>query len=155
MRAQRLSDRIRGLAGDDRGSMAIETAFVAPVLVLLAVAGADTSLMISRQHELQAGVNEAEAIALAANAGASTDTTTLKSILMESLGLSSSQVTVTKQYRCNADAALVSTPQSCSSDAVVSTYVKVKLVESREPIWKRVGVGGTWTFNVERTVQLS
>ena len=130
-------------------------AFVAPVLILLALGGADVSRMISRQHELQAGVGQAEAIALASSSGVSTDVNGLKTILMQSLKLSSSQVSVTKQYLCNSDSTLVSSEKDCGSDAVVSTYVKIRLEDSRDPLWKRIGVGGTWTFDVERTVQLS
>lgn len=146
---------LSGLAGDEGGSMTIEMAILAPILVLLALGSVDISRMISRQHELQAGITEAEAIALAANAGASTDTAGLKSVLMQSLSLSSSQVDVDKQYRCNADTSLVASANSCSANAIVSTYVKITLRDSYSPFWQRMGAVGTWNYNIVRTVQLS
>lgn len=145
----------RSLAGDKGGSMTIEMAILAPILVLLALGSVDISRMISRQHELQAGVAEAEAIALAANAGASSDTAGLKSVLMQSLNLSSSQVDVDKQYRCNADQTLVSSANNCAANAVVSTYVKITLRDTYNPFWQRIGAVGTWNYSIVRTVQLS
>lgn len=144
---------LRNLVGDERGSMVVEMAILAPILVLLALGSVDISRMISRQHELQAGVAEAEAIALVAKTGV--DTTSLKSVLMQSLNLSTSQVDVDKQYRCNADTSLVSSATSCSTNAVVSTYVKITLRDSYSPFWQRIGAVGTWNYNIVRMVQLS
>src|SRR5205809_105857 len=107
MMVRRLAAALRAFRRCARASAAIETAFVAPVLVTLALGGYETSRIVSRQHELQTGAAEAEGIALAANQGASTDTTTLKTILMNSLSLSTSQVTVTKLYRCGTSTSLV------------------------------------------------
>ena len=50
------------LRRDARGSVAIETAIVAPVLVLLALGTFDVSQMVSRQDDLQSAAAEAEAI---------------------------------------------------------------------------------------------
>lgn len=155
MRVRQSMGLFRRLVRDRHGAMAIETAIIAPVLILLALGSADASRMISRQNELQSGVAQAEAIALAANAGASTDVDTLKSVLMQSLNLPSSQVSVVKQYRCNANQTVVSTANSCSSSDVVSTYLKITLTDRYDPIWQRVSGIGTWNFNVVRTVQLS
>ena len=111
--------------------------------------------MISRQNELQAGVAQAEQIALAANAGAATDTNALKTLLMQSLNLSSSNVSVVKQYRCNASATLVSSTDSCGSTDVISTYVQITLKDSYSPTWRKIVPVGTWNYNVVRMVQLS
>ncbi|WP_333605456.1 TadE/TadG family type IV pilus assembly protein [Novosphingobium sp.] len=151
----RLRARCRRLAADNRGAALIEAAVIAPVLVLLAIGGFEVSRMVSRQSELQSGASDAEAIALAANAGAATDTTTLKSILMSKLSLSSDQVDVTKRYRCDAATTLVNSADSCSGGAVVSTYVEIQLRDTFTPIWSRIGVAGTLNYNVDRLVQLS
>jgi Flp pilus assembly protein TadG len=150
-----IMNRLPSLVRDNSGSMAIEMAFTAPLLILLALGSADVSRMISRQNELQAGVAQAEQVALAANAGAATDTNTLKTLLMQSLNLSSNNVNVVKQFRCNADTALVSTTTSCSSSDVVSTYVQITLQDSYSPIWRKIVPVGAWNYNVVRTVQLS
>lgn len=149
---------LRHLAGNRRGSMAIETAIVAPVLVLLALGSFEISRMVARQHELQSGIAEAEAVALAANMGATTNTTALKAMLMSSLHLSADQVTVTMMFRCNDDATLstASTVTACNgSNDVLSTYVRVNLKTSFKPIWTKLGVGSRLSYNVTRQVQLS
>lgn len=135
--------------------MAIETAVVAPIVILLALGSADMSKIVSRQQELQSAMGQVEGIALASNSGATTDTVALKTMLMQSLSLPSSGVTVDKLYRCNANTTLVTAATSCSSSDVVSTYIKVTLSDSYTPIWQRVSKIGTWNFNVQRTVQLS
>lgn len=155
MRSSPFATGTRRLARDERGSMAIEMAIVAPILILLAFGTMDVSRMISRQQELQAGVAEAEGIALAANSGASTDIDTLKSVLMQSLHLPANQVSIVKQFRCNTDQTLVSSANSCSSNAVVSTYLKITLTDSYDPLWRNITPFGTWNYRVERTVQLS
>lgn len=146
---------LRALARSRRGSMAIETAIVAPVLALLAVGIFDVSRMVARQSELQNGAAEAEAIALAAGAGAQTDIQTLASILQDSLSLAENEVAVDKLYRCNADATLVESASLCGEDDVVSTYVRLDLRDTFTPIWTRMGATGAVQYRVERTVQLS
>ncbi|MBV1689358.1 pilus assembly protein [Novosphingobium sp. G106] len=135
--------------------MAIETALVAPMVILLALSSADFSKIISRQQELQSAMGQVEGIALASNSGATTDTATLKTLLMQSLSLPSSNVVVEKLYRCGTNATLVADSTSCSSSDVVSSYIKVTLLDSYNPIWQRVSKIGTWNFSVQRTVQLS
>lgn len=157
------------LGSDNRGSMVIETAIVAPVLVLMSIGGFEVSAMVARQHELQSGIAEAEAVALAANLGAETDTVKLQSMIEESLDLDQGQVTVTKVYRCDAGRELVSAASSCenyfgSSDSnsgggndaeTVSEYVKLQVTDTYTPIWAHIGIGGKVTYKVDRMVQLS
>jgi Flp pilus assembly protein TadG len=151
----RLRSLLRSFRHCARGSVVIETAFVAPVLITMALGGYEVSRIVSRQHELQTGAAEAEAIALAANQGASTDTTTLKSILMGSLSLQSSQVTVDKLYRCGTSSTLQVSSSGCGTGQVVSSYVRLTLTDSYTPAWTRFGVGSTLNFSVVRMVQLS
>ena len=53
---------------DRRGTMAIETTIVAPVLALMAIGSFEVGSMVSRQQELQSAASEAESIILAASA---------------------------------------------------------------------------------------
>lgn len=147
--------RLGALLGDVRGSAAIETAIVAPVLVLMAIGSFEASRMVARQQELQTAASETEAIALAANAGATTNTTTLESILRTSLDLSDEDVTIIRQYRCDADTVLVSSPSTCGVDAVISSYIKLTITDSYEPIWTRLGIATAVDYSVVRLVQLS
>ncbi len=162
--------QVRRLCGDTRGSMVIETAFVAPMLILMSIGSFEVSRLVSRQHELQSGASEAEAIALAANMGAHTNTVALEAMLEESLGLEDNQVSVTKLYRCNTSEELFYTDDYCAndnngqgadaehgndSDPFVSSYIRLRLTDSISPIWSKIGVGGDLQYDVERLVQLS
>lgn len=138
-----------------KAAVVIETAFVTPVLITLALGGYEASRIVSRQHELQTGAAEAEAIVLAANQGATTNTTTLKTILENSLGLQSNQITVGKLYRCGTNNTLAVDTSNCGTGQDVSTYVRLRLTDTYTPAWTQFGMGSTLTFNVVRTVQLS
>lgn len=145
---------LRRFARSESGAMAIETALVAPMVILLALSSADFSKIVSRQQELQSAMGQVEGIALA-NAAVSADPATLKTMLMQSLSLPSNNVTVEKLYRCGGNTTLVSATTSCSSNDVVSGYIRITLTDTYDPIWQRVSKIGTWNFNVQRTVQLS
>ena len=152
----RTLSRLRRLVADTRGNMALETAIVAPVLVLLSLGSFEVSRMVARQHELQSGIGEAEAIALAANMGAQTNTTSLKAILKDSLQLDDNQITVTKVYRCNASDEVKSSSEGCDgSNDVLSTYVRVQLNDTYTPIWSHLGFRANFNYRLTRTVQLS
>lgn len=144
------------LAADRAGSVVIETAIVAPVLVLLGLGTYDTSRIIARQSELQAGSTDVEGIVLAvAGTGAGTSTSTIKAVLKNSLSLNDSQVTVVKKYRCNDDSALLSNHDDCDEHDVISTYVQVTLTDTYTPTWTRFGVGAPFNYQLVRTVQVS
>ncbi len=145
----------RKLLRSSKGSMAIETAIVAPVLVLLALGTFEVGTIVSRQHELQTAASEGEVIAMAAARGASTEISTIKSIIRESVGLSDSQIAISRFYRCNANTSTVTDPDSCGEDDIVSSYIKLDLTDTYTPVWTEFGVGGPINFDVERTVQLS
>ena len=155
--AKWLAGSLRRIAGDHAGSMAIETALVAPVLVMMSVGSFEVSRMVSRQQELQNGVEEAQAIALAANMGAETNTQQLATILKDSLSLTTSQVTVTKMYRCNHSTTVSTTvPSGCDDDSdKLSTYVKIQLHDTFTPIWSKIGVKRAVNYNVTRMVELT
>jgi Flp pilus assembly protein TadG len=134
---------------DARGSMAIETAFVAPVLVLLSLGGFQASQVIARQTELQTAVAEAAEIALAAP---STSLTTLRDIIKTSTGITNnSQVLVTNEYRCGTTATRVAT-NTCGSGLAVTTYDKIAVTSSYVPKWAKFGVDSTVNYTVTRWV---
>ena len=144
------------LAGDRTGSVVIETAIVAPVLILLGLGTYDTSRIIARQSELQAGSTDVEGIVLAvAGTSGGTNVSTIKSVLKNSLSLNDSQVTVAKIYRCNTDTALVTDNTTCASNDVISTYVQVTLTDTYTPTWTRYGIGSPFNYRLVRTVQVS
>jgi Flp pilus assembly protein TadG len=146
---------LRCLPQDKRGVTVIETAIIAPVLLCLALGGYDVSSMIARQHELQNGAGDAEQIVLAAASGTATDTTTIKSVLANTLGIpnDSSHISVDKLYRCGTATTLVTS--TCSSGSYESTYIQVTFHDSYTPIWAKFGIGNPVNYDVQRLVQVS
>lgn len=152
----RLRPLLAWLFHDRSGSVVIETAIVAPVLILLGLGTYDTSRIIARQSELQAGSTDVEGIVLAvAGTSAGTNVSTIKSVLKNSLSLNDSQVAVVKMYRCNTDATLISDSSNCGSTDVISTYVQVTLTDTYTPTWTRYGIGSPFNYRLVRTVQVS
>lgn len=163
-----LASRLRD---ETRGAIVIETALIAPLLVLMTIGTFEVSQMVSRQHELQGGAADATAVALAANQGAQTDVEELAELLRKSLNLNENQVTVTKVFRCDASDGFVATASECvasnsgntDNNGVAnglalkrtSSYVKIELRDTFEPSWCKLGVGKPFTFKVDRMVQLS
>lgn len=151
----RLTHRLGLLASDTAGAVIVETAFVAPVLVLLGLGTYDTSRIIARQAELQAGSTDVEGIVLAVSSGTATNVSTIKSVLMSSLSLTSDKVTVVKMYRCTSDTTLVASRSSCSDSDVVSTYVQATLTDTYTPMWTKFGIGSPMNYSLTKTVQVS
>lgn len=149
-----LADRIRQVLRNQCGAMAIETAFILPILIVMSLGGFETSRIISRQFELQSVAGEAEVIALAAASGATTDVTKLKNILKASADLEDDQISITRFYRCNANTNTVASAESCNEDDVVTDYIRLRISDSYTPIWTDFGVGKTVDMEVERTVLL-
>lgn len=146
---------IKALRADLAGSMTIELAAVAPVLVLMSIGTFEISSMVSRQQELQSAASEAETIALAAaQSGATTPLTTIEEIIETSMNLNEDQVTIDRFYRCDADEVLVTDKAACTTDSVVTSYMKLDLSDRYEPIWTRFGVGTAFDYDVERMIQL-
>jgi Flp pilus assembly protein TadG len=150
---------LRNALRDSAGSMAVETAIVAPVLATLALGAFDASRMLSRQQQLQSAANEASEIVLAAATGTGVSNTSLESIIESSLGLTASQLTVAPRYRCSDATALVTsvpTPASgCPASSPVYTYVQLTLTETYTPVWTQFGIGTPYNYNIVRTVQIS
>jgi Flp pilus assembly protein TadG len=152
---------LKRLAHDCGGSMAIETAAVAPILILLSIGTFEVARMVSRQQELQSAASEGETIALAASqAGQATGITTVRDIIAQSVSLNSDQVHVARYYRCDANATIFSAADdasaraTCGTDSVITSYLKLELTDRYSPIWTRLGIGSAFDYDVQRMVQL-
>lgn len=142
----------RSLLRDARGSMAIETAFVVPILVMLSVGAFEASSMIARQTELQTAADEAAQIALVSPPNEAAEQTKLVEVIQASTGLTTQQVSVARKYRCSTDEALVDDATTCDEDEPVTGYVQIDMTDSYEPIWTEIGIGSGIDYNVTRTV---
>lgn len=149
MRSRNLLTR---LSGDSQGAMLIETAIVAPVLILLALGAFQISSIVARQTELQNAAAEAAAIALAAAPDTPEKRTTVEQVIEASSGLAAAQVTVSPAYRCDRLPAYYDTADACASAQVVSSFVKITLTDTYTPTWTHFGVGGPIEYNVTRYV---
>lgn len=147
-----------GLPRDARGTITIETAIVAPVLVLMGLGCFDVSQMVSRQSDLQSAAAEAEAIVQASVPTDAAARTRVQEVLAASIDPDDSNPndseTVTEIYRCGTGAYVAEQP-TCGTGEKMSTYIKIVLTNSYTPTWTSFGVGGTIDYNVVRMVQIS
>ncbi|WP_324474829.1 TadE/TadG family type IV pilus assembly protein [Novosphingobium sp.] len=132
--------------------MVIETAIVAPVLVLLSLGAFQVSTIIARQSELQSAAAEAAAIALAAAPDTFARRVTVKGVIQASTGLAADKVIVSEVFRCDSQTGYVSNANSCNSGNVRSRFIRVQLLDTYTPTWTRFGVGSAINFNEVRNV---
>ena len=144
---------LRRLAGQTSGTMAIETAIIAPVLIVMSVGGFEVSSMVARQSELQSAAAEAASIVRAVIPEEASQRTTIDDVVEASTGLSDEHVSVVEIYRCGTATAYVTT-NTCASGDTVSKYIRVTIQDTYTPTWTQFGVGGPVDYNVVRTVQI-
>jgi Flp pilus assembly protein TadG len=147
--------RLASLLQDNAGSMAIETAIVAPVLAILALGGFEASRIVARQTELQMAAGQAAEIARAAKPDTAAKRATVKGVVEASADLTASHVTLEPIYRCGTTDAYVTDQTSCAPGDAVSSYIRLTLTDSYTPGWVEYGVGGPIDYSVTRTVFLS
>lgn len=155
MRPAALFVRLR----DERGSMAIETALIAPLLALMALGVFEASSIVSREQQLQSAANEASEIILAAAAGTGIGNVDLELIIETSLDLDSTALTITDRYRCGTGTTLSSTLPSpstgCAASEQIYSYVQLTLTDTYTPMWTKFGIASPVQYNIVRTVQVS
>jgi phage tail sheath gpL-like len=149
----RLRTLARRLARNGDGSMAIETAVVAPVLVMLAIGGFEVSTIVARQTELQSAAAESAAIVRAAIPETQSEFKTIKDVITASTGLANNQVDVSVVYRCGTNSDYVLTKDVCLSTTAYE-FVRVRMTDSYSPLWTEFGLGTALSFQIERTVQI-
>lgn len=153
-----LRTTISTLLSDRQGSMAVETAIVAPVLATLSLGAFDTSRILIRQQQLQSAANEASEVVLAAAAGSGVSSAALEAIIESSLSLEPDQLTIVPRFRCDDSPTLVNTrpaPPSCAASKPIASYIQLTLTETYTPIWTQFGIGQPVDYNIVRTVQVS
>lgn len=141
------------LLRDSRGAMLIETAFIAPVLILMSLGAFQVSQVIARQTELQSAAAEAAGIALAAAPDTAAERTTVKNIIVASTGLAAEKVTISEKFRCGTDTTYVDSASLCVG-VKVANYVLIQIDDTYTPVWAQWGFGSALTFNVDRYVMV-
>jgi hypothetical protein len=152
MPARRLMSR---LAACEKGAMLIETALVAPVLIMLAIGAFEASAMVARQSELQSAAGQAAEIALAVNPDTQAERDEIKAQIMESTGLGEARVKVIPMYRCGTGNLVAGpTPPTCSEESL-NTFIAIDLTAEYQPVWTSWGIGQSFEYHVARSVQIS
>jgi len=151
-----MTDLVR-LLRDQRGTMVIETAIVAPVLIVLSIGGFEVSAMVARQSELQSAAAEAVAIVMAATPDTQTEIDQIEAVVEESSGIPEDDVAFVMKYRCGTTDSLTETlpaPSDCAEDTV-STFIVITMTDTYEPVWTHYGISEPVEYNVVRSVQIS
>ena len=76
---------------NETGSVAIETAFVVPILATMVLGGLEVSNIVSRQAELQTSAAEAAAVIVARPPEEASERDTIEAIIEASAGLPADQ----------------------------------------------------------------
>lgn len=139
---------------DQNGSMLIETAFVAPILLILALGGFEVSSMVARQSELQSAAAEAAAVVRAVIPETREQMDTVEGVVESSTGLAAEQVTVVPIYRCGTAADYTTIVDSCGSGVTQYKFIQLDITDTYTPVWTNFGVGTGVDYYVSRTVQI-
>ena len=140
------------LLRDTAGAMAVETAVVAPVLILMSLGAFQVSELVARQNELQSAMAVAQSVALSSDPDDGDKRETLRNIVATTTGLDPEQVTVEEAYRCNSGADYVAAESNCTVGNPVSSYVKVTISDTYTPVWAEYGVGEPIELEVVRYI---
>ena len=140
---------------DQNGTMVIETALVAPILIMLSIGGFEVSSMVARQSELQSAAGEAVAIVMAASPTNATEFDQIEAVVEESSGIPEEDVTVALRYRCGTEDDLITDPTICAIPETLSSFMVITMSDQYNPVWTTFGIGAPIDFSVVRSVQLS
>lgn len=135
------------------GAIAIETAIVVPVLLLMGLAGVDYGSMLARQIELQNAMAEASQIALAAAPTDADARQAVKAVLQTSTGLDTDHISILEKYRCGTIDAYVDDSDSCGTTPY-SRFIQIQIIEHYEPVWAKISDADAIDFNLVRMVQV-
>lgn len=165
-----MMQRFKSFGRDTRGTMAIETAFLAPVLVTLSIGGFEASQMIARHGELQSAAAEASSIVQASPPETDEERAVVEDVIEASTGLADNKVTLEFVYRCGVEENYANSRLTCLGDDAIdgdeideggytteeiSTFIRIRVKDKYTPQWVEFGIGEPVEYDVERTVQVS
>ena len=137
------------------GAMIVETALIAPVLVIMCLGGFEASQIVARNTELRTAVAEASAIAISSPPDDQGDIDTIEDIIEASTGLADNKVTLAEKYRCDNDEDLTDDETTCGSSATISTFLEIVINDTYTPTWTEFGIGSPVQMSITKTVQVS
>jgi len=148
-----MRSRLRLFLADSRASVLIETALIAPIMLIMSLGAFDLSRLVARQTELQEVAAEVSAIAMASTPDGES-LAALKTIAVTSANVTSQNVTLAQYYRCDSDTTLQTSSSACGEEDEVSSLIQLRIQSTYTPIWVSFGVGGPVNLDVSRMVQI-
>ena len=150
---KKLMSLLDRLLDDSRGTALIETAIVAPTLIVMCIGGFEVATMVEKQSRLQSTAELATEIAMVSTPDTETERLAVESELSGSLP-STGTIQVTFRYRCGEEALSETLPSGCEEEEL-ATYLHIALTDWYEPVWSQWGIGSAFEYDVQRTVQVS
>ena len=150
----RLAGFLRRLGACDRAAVLVETAVVAPALIVMCIGGFEIATMVEKQSRLQSTAELATEIAVISSPDTEPERAAIETELSGSLP-SSGTIQVVFKYRCGTATTLADTPPSGCEEEELSTYLHIALTDWYEPVWADFGIGEAFEYDVQRTVQVS
>ena len=163
---------LRRFRENTHGSALIETAFVAPFLILMSLGGVEVANMVKRQHELQNAASKAAEIMMAAHPK---DEAELALVLQQlalaiegDTGLATTAIGtdvepdetkndvgyVMTRYRCGESKQFKKADTGCTSSPNAERFVVFLLRDKYTPVWNEFGLGEELQYRVEKSVQI-
>jgi Flp pilus assembly protein TadG len=147
-----LRSLVSRLRAEKDGAVLIETAFVAPVLILMSLGAFQVSTLVARNSELVGAVAEAQSMILATDLDSQQQRDQLKDLLADSTRLPADNITVEQAFRCNQDMSYANTFAACESGDRVSTFIKIEVSDTYTPVWTKLGIADPIEFRVDRYI---
>ena len=144
---------LRSLWQDHAGAAVIETALVAPLLVIMALGVFDVSGLVARQTEIQDVAAEISQISMARPPETGDDIAQLEEIAVAAAKVDDDDVDITLLYRCDNSDTLVDDDELCTGDET-STMIQIEIEAVYTPQWVEFGVAEPVTLSVVRTSQI-
>lgn len=163
---------LRNLRDDRHGSALIETAFIAPVLILMSLGGVEVANMVKRHHELQNAASKAAEIMMVAypedEAALAAVMQQLAVEIEDDTGLTTTVIGPTvdpdetkddvgyvmTRYRCGNSQNFKKIDGGCTDSPNAERFVVFLLRDKYTPVWTDFGIGDDRQFRVERSVQI-
>ena len=149
------------LPRDCRGTMVIETAIIAPLLIILSIGAFEISTIVARHSEVQSAAAEAVAIVMAATPENQVQIEQIEAVMENSTGIPEDDVTFAIKVRCGTEDTLTvrqdltPDPALCGDEDRQAWFLAISMTDRYNPVWTKFGVGEQLVYNVKRMVQLS
>lgn len=142
------------LKRDERGAVLIETAIIAPVLLVMSIGAYDVSRGVARQTELQEVTAEFAAIAMARESVGQTEIEQMKEIAVASARVDENAIEIVENVKCGIAPDVYDASYLCPGSEEQSRLLTIAIEATYVPTWTNFGVGRPINLSVTRSVQI-